>query len=480
MLSPEAFLQKAREAEHPFSVESCLPEVLHHTVEFLASTPDGEVASLRADFIRKWLDRSKAVSQQEADLRKDMDPHVNRVTKQKRILLFKQMLQSLSYPDLGVVDELVRGVDLTGEVPPTGMLPEKRVPPLLTEQALKSRSAMMRSAVKKSVGPSDDDEMDQAIWRQTLEEVDLGWLAGPLSEEQVPLTAPVARRFGVKQKNKYRPVDDFSRSAVNQAAGVSEAPALHTVDVISAMLVDWLRCNRHAGHKCDILLRTFDLKSAYRQIALSPSGREVSFIVVYNAEQKRPEYFQCLALPFGAVRSVHSFLRVARAIWFIGVVGCKLAWSSFFDDFLVASRPSLARSTELTIVSLFKLIGWDFAETGKKCVPFELTTEVLGVRIDATESELGTIRVANTPSRVEELVAELGYVIQLTKVPRSLAQRLRGRMQFADSQLFGRCGKKCIKVLGGIADGQSKRPATEALSTHAAAFAAPDFVTGCQ
>lgn len=102
----------------------------------------------------------------------------------------------------------------------------------------------------------------------------------------------------MKQKSKYRPVDDFSRSAVNQAAGVSEAPALHTVDVIGAMLVDWLKCNRLNGTQCNLLLRTFDLKSAYRQIALSPAGRDVSYIVVFNSLEKRPEYFQCMALPF--------------------------------------------------------------------------------------------------------------------------------------------------------------------------------------
>ena len=456
LLTPEDFVHKACEVEHPLSVESCLPEVLHTTVKFLAATSDAEVATLRTEFIKTWLGKAKLLAQQESDLRTKMDPHINRVTKQKRIILFEQILTHLNYPDLGVVDELKLGVDLTGEVPLTGMLPEKRVPPLLTEQALRSRSSMVRASIKKSVGPSGDDDMDLSIWQQTLEEVKLGWLKGPLPEGEVPLSAPISRRFGVKQKSKYRPVDDFSRSAVNQAAGVSEAPALHTVDVIGAMLVDWLKCNRLNGTQCDLLLRTFDLKSAYRQIALSPAGRDVSYIVVFNSLQKRPEYFQCMALPFGAVRSVHSFLRLARAIWYIGVVGCKLAWSSFFDDFLVASRPSLARNTELTVVSLFKLIGWDFAESGKKCVPFDVTTEVLGVRIDASKSAEGTIQVANTTSRVDELVAELEDITQSHHVSRISAQKIRGRMQFADSQLFGRCGKRCIKVLGSVADGQSR------------------------
>ena len=455
-LEPEAFVQKAIQAEHPMSVESCLPEVLHQTIEFLASTSDLEVMKVRMQFVKKWLTRAEQLQPMERELRTGMDPHVSRVTQQKRILLFEEILKDLSYPDVRVVDELKLGVNLVGEVPVTNMLPQKRTQPLLTQSALNSRSSMIRSTVRASVGPSGDEEMDTSIWEQTIEEVSKGWLQGPLSDADVPFDAPISRRFGVRQKSKIRPIDDFSASGVNRAAGVSEAPALHTIDVIGSMLVDWLKCNRERGNSSETLLRTFDLKSAYRQIGLNEQGRAVAFIVVYNPCSKRGELFQCRALPFGAVRSVHSFLRLARAVWFVGTVGCKLAWSSFFDDFLVASRPSLTRSTELTIVTLFKMLGWDFAETGKKCVPFDETTEVLGVHIDASLSSAGKICVKNTQSRISELTSDLELIVSSKLIHRTTAQRLRGRMQFADSQLFGRCGKKCIKALGGVADGRTK------------------------
>ena len=456
LLTPDAFVHKALSVEHPMSVESCLPSVLHQTVDFLASSSDLEVMQTRTNFVRKWLTRAQQLNEQENQLKARMDPAIAKVTCRKRMLLFEEILVDLSYPDLKVVDELKLGVDLTGEVPVTGMLPQKRSPPLLTEQALQSRSAMVRKTTRSSVGPSGDDEMDASIWEQTLDEVKKGWLQGPLVDSLVPETAPISRRFGVRQKNKIRPVDDFSASGVNSAAGVSEAPALRTIDVIGSMLVDWLSCNKRLDRCSETHLRTFDLKSAYRQIGLSERGRAVAFIVVYNPDTKRGELFQCRALPFGAVRSVHSFLRLARALWFIGVVGGKLAWSSFFDDFLVASRPSLTKNTEDTVVSIFRLLGWEFAESGSKCVPFDFSTEVLGVRIDSSRSSQGTILVTNTESRVSELSADLQAVVSSRVVKRTDAQRLRGRMQFADSQLFGRCGKKCIKALGCVADGKTK------------------------
>ena len=112
-------------------------------------------------------------------------------------------------------------------------------------------------------------------------------------------------------------------------------------------------------------------------------------------------------LPFGAVRSVHAFLRLARAIWWIGVVGCKILWTSFYDDYTAFSRPALIKCTETTITSLFKLLGWAFAEEGDKCSPFGNLCEALGVAFDLNNSFRGSLFVKNTESRVLELCNDL-------------------------------------------------------------------------
>ena len=105
-------------------------------------------------------------------------------------------------------------------------------------------------------------------------------------------------------------------------------------------------------------------------------------------------------LPFGAVRSVH---RLARAIWWIGVTGCKLLWTSFYNDFISYSKPALAACTESTVVTLFKLLGWAFAEDGDKCVPFADACDALGVFFNLGSSNLGCALVQNTEVRVAEL-----------------------------------------------------------------------------
>ena len=203
----------------------------------------------------------------------------------------------------------------------------------------------------------------------------------------------------------------------------------------------------------ELLIKTFDLSSAYKQIALSEAGRKVAYISVWDPFEKRPKYFRSLVLPFGAVRSVHSFLRVARALWWIGVKGCSLIWSSFYDDFLLLSRPDLAKSAEQAAVALFKLTGWLFAEDGRKCVPFDTCCDALGVSFDLTQSAHLCASVKNTESRVSELVADLKLIIDQKILGAKQAQRIRGRMQFADSQLFGRTSRRCLAVLSDFAVG---------------------------
>lgn len=166
-----------------------------------------------------------------------------------------------------------------------------------------------------------------------------------------------------------------------------ESPVLHTVDVACAALAHWFACAKVSRTDPTLQARTFDLSSAYRKVGLNEKGRQVSscqvsYIRVYNLHEKCWSVFQALVLPFGAIKSVHSFLRLARAILWLGVVGCCLLWPSFFDDCIVFSPPALARSSELSAAALFKLVGWIFAEEGRKCKHFSDTCEALGVIFD--------------------------------------------------------------------------------------------------
>ena len=55
--------------------------------------------------------------------------------------------------------------------------------------------------------------------------------------------------------------------------------------------------------------------------------------------------------------------------------------------------------------------------------------------------------VTNTEERVEELVNELDEALRTKILPRSEGEKLRGRLQFASSQVFGRQFRRLLKVL---------------------------------
>ena len=136
------------------------------------------------------------------------------------------------------------------------------------------------------------------------------------------------------------------------------------------------------------------------------------------------------------------------------MTGCFLIWTSFYDDYISFSRPKLIGSTEKTMVALFKLLGWIFAEDSDKAQPFDLRCAALGVSFNLESAASGKALVCNTESRCTELCEELEKTIDEGKLLSKQAQRLRGRMQFAESQLYGRTGKRCLRVLADFAEGR--------------------------
>ena len=133
--------------------------------------------------------------------------------------------------------------------------------------------------------PSGDAECDSFIWEETCKEKSKGWLTGPIPLQDLGDDAVISRRFGIWQKTKYRCIDDYSASLVNATCQVGESPLLHTIDVSAALLEKWMRSsNELYGEVPKVLARSFDLKSAYRQVFVKESEREFGYIAVYCPE----------------------------------------------------------------------------------------------------------------------------------------------------------------------------------------------------
>ena len=234
--------------------------------------------------------------------------------------------------------------------------------------------------------------IDNEVFEKTMSELECGWLCGPFRPEDLPDDAVVSRRFGIKQtsgeKVKVRLIDDFSASGVNGTVQVDSAAKLHTLDVVAGLCMEMLR----QSPDCQLVGKTVDLSSAYRQLGVAPESRWVSYIAVFDPSTKRPKIFAMRALPFGASRSVYGFLRVAHSLWWLGCKMLHLTWSNFFDDFITLAREPESELVAGVVSQFFKLLGWMVAD-GEKDVPFSARFKALGVEIDLTAWSSGIAKI---------------------------------------------------------------------------------------
>ena len=75
------------------------------------------------------------------------------------------------------------------------------------------------------------------------------------------------------------------------------------------------------------------------------------------------------ALPFGSVKSVHSFSRVAHSLWSIMASLFKIVMTNYFDDFVAIAAQPECESVTHTVKAVFRLLGWRFAEGDHKDPP---------------------------------------------------------------------------------------------------------------
>lgn len=86
----------------------------------------------------------------------------------------------------------------------------------------------------------EDPEVAQSVWGETMAQTseDRQWVLGPFSAKQISERVGScwvpARRFGVRQGGKIRPVDDFSQFLINSAVTCHEKIDLESIDHICA------------------------------------------------------------------------------------------------------------------------------------------------------------------------------------------------------------------------------------------------------
>ena len=278
---------------------------------------------------------------------------------------------------------------------------------------------------------SGDKEIDLSLFTATLKEVEKGFTQGPINKEELPAGSTLTKRFPVKQKNKVRPLDDYKASLVNFAVAQNEGVTIHTMNHIASMIAFWMRGGSLSA-KDGLVAKCWGLSDAYKQVPLSDEAFHLdSYLAVFDPSCSSAKIFQQCVLPFGSIASVTAFLRVSLALWKVGSTLLHLLWLVYFDDFLCLARSSESKHVKFCLDSLFSILGRRISKN--KLLDSNTLCKVLGVQLDLRQSGDRLCFFTNTEERVEELVNELDGAIRTNILPRSEGEKLRGRLQFANS-----------------------------------------------
>lgn len=443
---PDEFVQQALKIGHPSRLHLFFPCEMEEVVKHYLRSPPHKLALERTEEIKRWIDISKSTAEAEKALKSSMSERRRVVLSGKNLTLFKQLLEEAGHGDRDLVEHLAQGFDLTGSLPESQVFARKVRPAAISCNELRRIADLSREGMIQTVTSSGDPELDDQLFAATLKEVDKGFLVGPLDPNSLPPSATLTRRFGVKQKSKTRPIDDYKASFVNSSVSQTETATVHTIDHIASLIACILRFSECLDSQSELNAKTWDLADAYKQIPLSDHAFEQdAYLVVYCPQKRRAEVFQQRVLPFGSVASVTAFLRVAHGIWKLGARHFKLMWTSYFDDFFSVTSTSTARHTDLIISSMFCLLGWKLSSD--KLIDYSTVFKVLGVEFDLTMSGSGLSAVSNTVERVRELSELLAEITSTKTLKRADGERLRGRLQFASGQLFGRKARNNLRSL---------------------------------
>ena len=190
---------------------------------------------------------------------------------------------------------------------------------------------------------------------------------------------------------------------------------------------------------------TVDLRKAYKQLAIAMKSLNDAYLCVFDTQAKRPAAYKTLVLPFGARAAVNGFCRCSLALFWIGVILLQLHWSVFYDDFFLVAADDEAVHIHFVQCSFFELVGW--ATSSEKESGFQSVARALGVCISCAELKLGWVVVQNTEHWRNDLRRLLDTLISKGSASSHEFTVLRGRLMFADNQVYGRRARQVFATL---------------------------------
>jgi len=485
--SKEEFVKEALQVEHPFDSEVVVPQRIAKVIFTIATEGPTWIEENRKRTLEWYRAARESLEKKETALHEALHPDVEVVVKSKNILLFKTMLEDIGYDDMGVVRILTDGLKIVGNLEAIGIWKkdDSKGAKCSIEQVWANAKVSQETVLKTR--PTKDEDLEQEVWNATMTEVEDKLLRGPYSREslsdEVGALWVAARRFGIRQGQKVRPIDNFAEHLVNDAFGAREKVKLLSIDHVIAWARAWLGAvdehrnvsildaggGRWIGelHRDwsltewrDLKGRVADLRNAYKQVAVHPAHSAFSVVAVQNPQGGKVELFRAVALMFGETAAVYGFLRISRALAALCARLFHLLLVEFFDDFTQIEPGRTSASAMSTLESMFGLLGWDVSMAVTKRFDFDTSFVSLGVQVDFCSAQVGEITVRNKPGRLESIKEAIMKITEQKSLGFKEALSIKGKLTYAEGQLFYRVAAPACRLLSRWAQCGADKPLT--------------------
>ena len=439
---------------HPFTVQLDVEASLQTAVHALALQPAAVIAR-RLEALQWWEAEAHRLlpetiarieAQSDPDLRtllrgcsESQTPKLGQVC---HVALYEAMLLKVASVDVQLADDLLHGFPIVGAIRASGRWPPYAKPQVVlpVSDAL-ARAWEIRKKIVQRVKAVQVSENLQKIWDATLEDCSEGSCKGPwFSEKEVSEFLGCedwipTQRFEVVQKNKVRGCDSATTNMINQITKISEKLQLPSTDSNVAAL----RLLRSAVPLGQFAGWVLDERKAYRQIAVKPEQRKFSVIALKDPKSARPAFFVMIGHSFGLVSAVYNYNRRSAAINEILVKLFGLVAFSFYDDKYGFELESTAASARLVAECVHTWLG---ARYDQKKLQLSEAPTILGVTYNLKDMQLEI-----KADRKEDLSGEIRSILDNNVLDPGTAGKLKGKLMFGASQLWGKVGRAFLRVL---------------------------------
>ena len=141
------FLDYLGSSRYPRDMLRGIPEELQCTIDRLCDMHPAEEARHRLESLTKWMSRAKELEPVEAKLKELMPSHCKQILINKRLQLFKEMLEASEHKDLSLVSDMSEGFKLSGPIRMCDAFRAKRTSATLTTAALRKSAMAARKGI---------------------------------------------------------------------------------------------------------------------------------------------------------------------------------------------------------------------------------------------------------------------------------------------------------------------------------------------